>query len=307
VSQTGAIAYLSGGTVDNSELVWLDRSGRELGKIGSADAYVDVSLSPDGSRLAYSLTDRRSSTRDIWVRDLERDTSSRLTFDEGDDYRPVWSPDGTRIFFASDRTGPYVCMAKAANGMGAEEQIYKDKEINVTPESVSADGKWLVLNRTGPGVPGTVVVLPADGKGDAVTLPGTTAQLFGRISPDGRFIAYQSNETRTPEIYVQTWPPGGGKWQISNGGGVQPRWGVDGKDLFYRTPDSELYSAPVSLGPQFSAGIPKLLFKRRLQPGAMNWAIARDGQKFVMNAAPATASMPAFTVVLNWPEALAAK
>jgi Tol biopolymer transport system component len=310
VSTGGAIAYQAGTTGVTSELVWLDRTGKELGKIGQADTYLDVALSLDGSRIAYSLSDARTETRDVWVRDLARDTASRLTFDPGNDASPIWSPDGNRVFFSSNRTVSIACMAKAANGTGDDQVVYKQDGVNFGPRDLSRDGRWLVLGRFASGEqPGTLVV-PADGKGDAIRIPGSGSQQGGQLSPDGRFLAYMSNETGALEIYVQTWPLGGGKWQISNGGGTLPRWRGDGKELFYRNLAFEFYAVPVTLEPRFSAGIPKLLYKRRVQGdnlASSNWTVTQDGQKFLVNAALATSQATPFTVILNWPETLTAK
>jgi Tol biopolymer transport system component len=311
VSTTGDIAYLAGGTADASELVWVDRAGKELGKIGSPSTYLDVALSPDTTKLAYSLRDERDSTLDVWVRDLERDTASRLTFDPADDSRPVFTPDGSKIVFSSSRDGGQPeCFVKAANGIGTESLLYKDKNRAVCPESFSSDGRLLTLDQYGAGAPIAVVVVPADGKGEPVILSSGGSNLgVGKLSPDGRFIAYSSNETRTNEVYVQTWPPGGGKWQVSNGGGAGPRWRADGKELFYRTPDFEFFAVPVTLGAQFSAGIPKSLFKRRIVTGPVGtsaWAVAPDGQRILLNATMGNVTSPAFTLILNWPETLRA-
>jgi serine/threonine protein kinase len=310
VSTGGAIAFQAGTTAATSELVWLDRTGKELGKIGQPDTYVDVALSPDGSRIAYSLNDARADTRDVWVRDLARDTASRLTFDPANELAPIWSPDGARVLYMSNRDGPFACMAKAANGTGDEQMVYKLEKTNVSTRDVSRDGRWLVLGRFTAGEqPGSIVV-SADGKGEAVRIPGNGSQQGAQMSPDGRFIAYHSNETGSPEVYVQTWPLGGGKWQISNGGGLLPRWRGDGKELFYRNAAFEFYAVAVTLEPRFSAGIPQQLFKRRLQgdnPGTPSWTVTADGKKFLLNAALATSQAAPVTVILNWPETLRSK
>ncbi len=309
VSTGGALAYQAGTSGVASELVWVDRTGKELGKIGGPDTYFDLALSPDGSRIAYSLNDTRTDTHDVWVRDLARDTPSRLTFDPGDDARPVWTQDGARILFSSNRTGRNVCMAKASNGTGDDQQVYQDETGNVFARDFSRDGRWLVFDRFAALEQAGVFVVEQGGKGPAVRVPGSTAQLAGQLSPDARFIAYTSNETGTPEVYVQTWPPGGGKWQISNGGGFQARWRGDGKEMYYRNVEFEFFAVPVTLDPRFSAGIPKSLFKRRLQgnPNAPSWTVKPDGQRFLLNAALATAQAAPFTVILNWPETLTQK
>jgi Tol biopolymer transport system component len=310
VSTDGKIAFQAGTTGVTSELIWLDRQGKELGKIGPPDSYLDIALSPDGSQIAYSLNDSRSDTRDIWVRDLARDTASRLTFDPANEVSPLWSPDGARVFYMSNRSGFFACVAKAANGTGDEQPVYAIANANVSTRDVSRDGRWLVFGRFAAGEQPATIVVAADGKGEAVRVPGNGLQTAGQMSPDGRFIAYYSNETGTPEVYVQTWPLGGGKWQISNGGGLLPRWRGDGKELFYRNAAFEFYAVTVTLEPRFTAGIPQQLFKRRLQgdnPGTPSWVVTRDGQKFLLNAAlPTTQAVP-FTVVLNWPETLSSK
>jgi Tol biopolymer transport system component len=310
VSTTGSIALQPGTGGVTSELVWLDRNGKELGKVGGPDTYLDLALSPDASRLAYSLNDTRTDTHDIWVRDIARDTASRLTFDPKDDIRPVWSPDGARVIFSSNRSGPNVCMEKASNGTGDDRPVYKDDAGNVFPRDISRDGRWLALDRFAAVAQPNIDVVPSDGKPTPVRVPGNTAQLAGQFSPDGRFIAYVSNETGTPEVYVQTWPLGGGKWQISNGGGSLARWRTDGKELFYRNAEFQFFSVPLSLDPRFTAGIPQPLFKRRLQVSAIavpTWTITPDGQRFLLNAALASTQASPFTVILNWPEALNAK
>ena len=309
VSTTGAIAYLAGNAGDDSELVWVDRAGKELGKIGGPAVYHDAVLSPDGTRLAYSVRDGRDGSLDVWVRDLARDTASRLTFDPADDGRPVWTPDGTRIVFMSTREGGKgKGFVKASNGIGTETLLY-DGERNVNPESFSPDGKLIAFDFVGAGSAAAIGVVSADGKGTPVIISGTANLGNPKFSPDGRYIAYVSNETRTNEIYVQTWPPGGGKWQVSNGGGNNPRWRADGKELFYRTPEFEFFAVPVTLGAQFSAGIPKPLFNRRIvtgQIGITSWSVTADGQKFLLNATTGTVTSPEFSVVLNWPETLRA-
>jgi len=308
-STGGTIAYQAGTAGTTSELVWLDRAGKELGKVGGPDMYLDLALSPDGTRIAYALNDSRTDTHDIWVRDLARDTASRLTFDAGNDIRPVWSPDGTRVFYSSNRNGNALCLSKAANGTGDEQQVFKDDTGNVLPRDISRDGRWLVFDRFVALEPPGVLVVAADGKSPAVRLPGSTAQLAGQFSPDGRFLAYTSNETGASEVYVQSWPPGGGKWQISNGGGFQPRWRGDGKDLYFRNAQGQFFAVPVTLEPRFAAGIPLSLFTRRVQglTNAPTSVVTPDGQRFLVNAATAAVQSSPLTVILNWPETLAAK
>ena len=306
-SPSGALVYQSGAAVANSEIVRLDRTGKETAKIGAPGIYADLTLSPDGTRLAYTLKDVRADALDVWIRDLARDTASRLTFETTDEARPVWSPDGTRVIYGSRRLGLSACMAKPANGTGDETEIFKDNSAGVSPRDVSPDGRWIAIDRFVAIEPPAAFVIPADGKGEPLRIPGGGMQLSAKFSPDGRFIAYTSNESGGQEVYVQTWPFGGGKWQISNGSGFQPLWRADGKELFYRDKAFQFFAVPVTLEPRFSAGTPQPLFNRRLGGGinAPTWAVTANGQGFVLNASLSAAQSVPLTVVLNWPETLA--
>jgi Tol biopolymer transport system component len=309
-SSNGVMAFAQGEVAPTSELVWLDRTGRELGKIGPPGPYFDLALSPDGRRLAYGFGDK-SGAQDIWVRDLKRDVASRLTFNPRNDMWPMWSPDGRRIVFSTDREGHLAVMVRDASGTGNEETIYANADSEVRVDDWSRDGRRLLF-----------AVLPAsrrwdlksmamDGTATPVDYIVTDASEFGaRFSPDGRFVAYVSSESGAGEIYVQTFPASGGKWQISNGGGTQPGWRADGKELFFLAPDNTLMAVPVSIGATFEPGIPKALFKRTTERGGFlrnRWTASADGQSFVVNAARESSHQTPFSVVMNWPETLPQK
>ena len=307
VSTNGTLAFMQGEAATTSELLWLDRTGREIGKIGEPGPYFDVALSPDGTRLAYGFAEK-SGAQDIWVRDLKRDVASRLTFSPRNDIWPVWSPDGRRIVFATDRDGHFALMVRDANGTGTEQPVYGADDAEVGASDWSRDGRRLAIG-----------VLPASRRWDIKTLSmdGTVkpsdylvtdaSEQNASFSPDGRFVAYMSNESGTSEVYVQTFPVGGGKWQISTGGGFQPRWRADGKELFFLSPDDTLQAVPVSIGATFEPGIPKALFKRILERGGIvrnRWTPSPDGQRFVVNADRQTSHSAPFSLVLNWPATL---
>ena len=309
-STNGELAYISGFAGDESDLVWVDRNGRELGKIGGPGVYRDLALSPDGSRLAYGLGDPRKQTDDVWVRDLKRDVASRLTFGAGTEFWPVWSPDGTRVAYASDViSGNPGLFDKDANGGGSERQLFTDPKAPLGPTSWSRDGKWIAVSWLPASRRFQIKLLSMQGEAKLVDYAVADAtQSCGVFSPDGRYVAYSSNESGTREVYVQTLPLGGGKWQISSGGADSVAWRADGKELFFKSLADEFFAVPVSTGAQFEPGQPKSLFKRGVNRSTATattsrWAVTPDGQKFVVNASRESRGLP-FSVVLNWPATL---
>jgi Tol biopolymer transport system component len=306
VSSDGALAYMAAGVGTNSDLVWIDRQGRELGNEGGPGGYRDFALSPDGGRLAYGLMDGRQT--DIWIRDLRRGVAMRLTTDPKDDVWPVWSPDGTRIVFASNRGGTYALMEKSSSGTGAEEKIYENPGANSGPTSWTSDGRWIGFSSYPSGAPPQVFLLRAEGKHEAVPfLTESFPEVNPMFSPDGRWIAYVSSETGRSEVYVQPYPATGAKWAVSNGGGSAPCWRGDGKELFYQGPDDTVYAVPVTLGASFDAGEPKSLFHRRLEKTGIvrnRWIASQDGQRFLVAVTQEERSAAPFSIVLNWTRGL---
>jgi Tol biopolymer transport system component len=309
-SSTAALAYASGTGGGESDLVWVDRDGRESGKIGEPGAYRDVALSLDGTRLAYGRTDPRGGADDIWVRDLRRDVGSRLTFGTGDEFWPVWAPDGNRVAYASGGGGSASVYVKDANGAGDEKLLVSDAHGPVGPSSWSRDGKWMAVLWVPPSRRLQIKLLPMQGEPKLVDYAvADVSQSSAQISPDGRFVAYTSNESGTRELYVQTLPLGGGKWQISSGTADSVAWRADGKELFYKTLGDDFVAVPIATGPRFEPGLPKTLFKRAVNKATSTavgtrWAVTADGQKFLINASRESRGAP-FSVVVNWPETLA--
>ena len=304
-SLSGVLAFRAGET-RNRQLVWVDRNGKELGAFGDMGEYGDLWPSPDGKRLVFDMPEGRAGRTDLWVRDLARGVTSRFTFDAGNDSAPVWSPDGRRIVFASDRKGAGDLYVKDASGAG-EEALLLATEEEKFPADWSRDGAHLVFDSRGVETGWDVWALPMKGEGKPFPVVKTKfTELSPTLSPDGSFIAYYSNESGRNQVYVQEFPEPRSKWQISTGGGLEPFWRADGRELFYLSPDSRVMSVPLEAGATFSAGTPQALFAARLQPVQLraHYRPAPDGQRFLTLAPLGRDAILPTTVVLNWPASL---
>jgi len=294
-ASAGALAYRTEGPW---RLRWFDRKGNQLGDVGPVGDYWDPALSPDGHAVAVSM--RTATTWDIWVFDLVRGTNSRLTFGGGDHYVPHWSPDGRQIAFRLVG-GPRVVLHRVlANGAGKEELAVEfDRNANLS--QWTADGQYLIMHVSGSGRPFEIWAAPVSGGKPFPVVTGPFNNNAGRVSPDGKWIAYDGNETGRYEVYVQDFPPKGGKWQISTAGGWRPAWRADGRELFYRE-GSKMMSVDVKTNDgRLEAGNPKFLFDAPRSRTDPVFDVSADGQKFllVVRNEEAGTSHP-ITVVLNW-------
>lgn len=305
VSASGLLAYRTGAAGGGNSFIWYDRQGKSLGAAAEPATYGSVALSPDGTRMAVSRNQGNNS--DIWLVESARAASTRFTFDPARDFAPVWSPDGTRIVFRSERSGVGDLYQKPASGAGSDEVLLKSPEPKI-PDDWSPDGRFLLYSASDPKTQEDLWVLPLQGDRQPVPYLKTDFdEVQGQFSPDGRFVAYRSNESGRSEIYVQPFPltsGGGGKWMVSRGGGTQPRWRRDGKELFYIVKDQAVMAVDVSTSPAFKAGIPQALFERTVLPADRDfrWDVSADGKRFLLNTVEAetsTSSSP-ITVVLNW-------
>ncbi len=297
VSREGTLVYRTGEITDR--LVWVDRGGKELETVGDPAQYHDPVFSPDGKRLAYDLIDSRSGKYDIWVRDLTRNVSSRFSFSDGDAYCPLFSPDGTRVVYTVGND----MVEKAADGQGAETPLGAKSPEGKFASDWSRDGKYIAFAVQEKGTSWDVWVLPTFGDKKPIPFVKTNfTEMWPAFSPDGRFLAYQSNESGRSEVYVQSFPGPGGKWQISAEGGVEPHFGPDGKELFFRSADQKLMAVPITTGATFEAGTPKPLFPTHLDTGLSRnrFIPARSGDRFVLVATPSRDTMSPTTVVINW-------
>ena len=306
-SQTGALTFV-GLNAPNTQLVWLDRGGKQLGQIGSPASDLGLRLSPDEKQLAVSRLDMQVGSTDIWLIDLARNNPSRLTFDPAGDAGPVWSPDSSRIIFSSDRGGGATVYQRLSNGTGKDEVVV-NLPAPAGPHDWSPDGRFVVFSMISGMGSTDLWVMPMFGDQKPTPLVQTEfSERQARFSPDGRWIAYASNASGTFQVYVESFPTSGGKWQVSTAGGAQPQWRGDGKELFYVTPDRKLMAVEVDgAGSAFTTGIPKVLFElnvRAIFPGgggAINYAATRDGKRFIVNTTVGDSSQVPITVVLNWP------
>jgi serine/threonine protein kinase/Tol biopolymer transport system component len=292
VSTNGTLVFQKGSASD-TDLAWFDRSGKKLETIASGP-FQNPTLSPDQTRLAVQRTD---SGQDIWLIDLLRGTNSRFTFDPALDQFPVFSPDGKQIAFISARGGKNDLYIKAASGLGAEERVAEGMD---GLSDWSPDGKFLLPAKSGSGNWDTWV-LPLTGDRKPYPLLNQKYwELRGKFSPDGHWLLYTSNETGRSEIYVQAFPPSGGKWQVSVNGGESGYWRRDGKEIIFTTVDRKIMAVDVKLGATFEAGVPRELFQFSGNRVANRIVVTADAQRFLLPMAAQSGERPAITVVENW-------
>jgi Tol biopolymer transport system component len=283
-------------------LTWFDREGRSQGQATEVGDYVSFRFSPDGRRLAFARVDPVTNTSDIWLMDVARHVETRLTFDPLTDSSPIWSPDGKRIVFRSDRAGGDFPFEKSSTG-DEPERLMAPLDV-AFPTDWSSDGKFILYHttshtRTSYGL----MLFQVSDRKPAVFTNSTFVEMQGRFSPDGRWVAYASNESGRLEIYVQPFPRSAGKWRVSTGGGMEPRWRRDGKELYYLAPDGALMTVPANATSTFQSGTPRRLFQTRVpflgSPYRSNYEVAGDGRFLVNTLVEGAASSP-ISVVLNW-------
>jgi Tol biopolymer transport system component len=289
--------------------MWMDASGAALSAAGNSDGTIrNPRLSPDGRRVALGRTVQGNA--DLWLLDGTR--LSRLTFDAARDDFPVWSPDGTRIVFRSVRTGAGDLYEAHPNGAAEERLLASDR--NMAPTSWSRDGRFVLYTKADAQTNTDIWVLPMVGdRTPWVFVKTPFREVYGEFSPDGRWVAYQSNESGRPEIYVRPFvppreagqPTAGGQWQISTEGGITPAWQPDGKVLYYLNPAGEMVAAPITVvGNALEPGAPVVLFATHITGGGADvqlgrqYDVAADG-RFLIDTEVAAAAVP-ITLIQNW-------
>jgi eukaryotic-like serine/threonine-protein kinase len=313
-SRNGVLIWTPAAARAASELVWFDASGRRAGAVGPPAYYGSPALAPDGNRLSVDIYDPSTKTQDIWLLDLKGGSRTRFTFDPADDLNPVWSPDGSRIAWTSNRKGAGDLYVKSASGTGQDEPLLVSSLPKMT-EDWSKDGKYLIFTQPVEGGPiFSIFALPMGPGVERKPFPVVATEFRQRqcqLSPNSRFLAYASSPSSIQlDVYVQPFPSSGGRWQVSSSGGTEPQWRADGKELYYLS-GNKLLAVPVKTdGASFEAGVPRVLFEARFVP--IQWwrhryVAAGDG-RFLVNTLPEQTQpeRSSISVLLNW-QAVAGK
>ncbi|MFN0122025.1 MAG: protein kinase domain-containing protein, partial [Blastocatellia bacterium] len=305
VSANGALVLIEG--IANQQLAWVDRAGKKLGTVGPPGLYAWPELSADDQRLAVAWGEPQARSGDIRLFNLARGTDARFTFDPAHDGYPLWSPDGSRLVWSSNREGIFNLYQKAASGAGQDEVLWKSAHGKQVLDW-AADGRFILYRELHSQANLDLWILPLAGERKPWPWLNTPFnESTGRFSPDGKWIAYASNETGRYEIYCQAFVPGaaaaGGKWQISRNGGDRPQWRRDGHELSFLSPDNRMMAVEVTPGAEVKGGAPQELFALdsiRAITANTNYTKTGDGQRFLFVTSADDASVPPFTVVLNW-------
>jgi serine/threonine-protein kinase len=299
-SANGTLVYLpAGNQAFQRRMVWVNRDGTEEVLNAPSRPYRNPRISPDGRRVAVAIDEQQMH---VWLYDLARDTLSRLSVEGSINYNPVWTPDGRELLYQSIGGATGGLFAQAVDGTGAAVRLCCDTG-GASPSSISPDGRLLIGGGASEASGDLGILRRGNGAIEvfARTAFGEGAPMF---SPDGRLIAYSSNETGRTEIYVEAYPRPGGKWQISTEGGTEPLWNRNGRELFYRD-GNRMMAVDIAAGPSFSAGRPHVLFQGQYEPTLVtnaNYDISPDGRRFLMLKATAAReeALTQVNVVLNW-------
>ena len=308
VALNGTFIYNTSVGAAQSVLTWMDRSGKELGHIGAAAVTANPTLSPEGGRVAADISDLKANNVDIWIESTSGGGNSRFTFDPSEEVVGVWSRDGSMIAYRiADSDGASINI-KTATGLEREKRRYtipRSSFGDYLPNSWSVDGQYILCthqNETG----SDLELLPVSSGEPTRFLTSNGSETNGQFSPDGKWVAYASDESGNWEIYVTSFPGAAGKWQVSRGGGSEPRWRGDGKEIFYIAPNGMLTAVPVSGEGIFSTGTPAPLFQTRGRAAisstdVFTYDVAKDGKRFLVNRYVAPEHIAPLTILLNTP------
>ena len=305
VAQNGTLIYNTGVGAAQSALTWMDRSGKELGQIGDPAIMANPTLSPDGSRVAVDISDHTANNVDIWIESTTGAGNSRFTFDPAEEVVGVWSRDGSIVAYRSDADGSSLYL-KRATGLERERKRFTmptSTMDDLVPNSWSLDDRQILFTRQGASGE-HLELLPVAGGEPTRLLTGKGSEANGQISPDGKWVAYASDESGNWEIYVTSFPGAEGKWQVSRGGGAEPRWRGDGKEIFYIAPSGMLMAVPVNGESIFATGTPLPLFQIHgrapiSSTDVFTYDVTKDGKRFLVNRYVKSQHVPPLTILLN--------
>jgi Tol biopolymer transport system component len=306
-SDTGILAFRKSNVSEaNKQLVWFDRDGKQIGQVGEPANYGGIDLSPMEDRLAVDIT--ANNNRDIWVVDLARSVTSRITYEPTSDWSASWSPDGKYLGYASAGrpNAPTQIYRKASSGVGGEELVSGDNDNSIAVHW-SPDDKYILFSRAKNGLNNTWLQPLFGDRKPKPFLESPFDKIQARVSPDSRWVAYTTNETGMFQVVVQSFPDAnGGKWQISADGGVEPKWRGDGRELYYLALDGKLMSVPLKVDRTIEAGRPVALFQtslavNRTRPDRdRRYDVTKDGKRFLIVAPIAKANSTPLTLLVNW-------
>ncbi|MCM2314464.1 MAG: serine/threonine-protein kinase [Thermoanaerobaculia bacterium] len=306
VSDNGFLSFQAGANSDLSKLILLDRDGKESQTLPKQADYRNPVFSHDGRRIAAVIVDPATGKADIWVLDVERGTSTRLTFDPSDEMQPVWSPDDRYIYFTSRRQGKGDIFRKQSSGIGTEDVVLADSEWSMLL-GLTADGKLggVMTQNVAGKTEWDISLLNVDERKSTVLLQTPFSEVNPMLSRDGKWLAYNSTESGRAEVYVQRLDGEGGKWQISTDGGNRPRWSRAERELVFVSPDFKLMLVDVELGTNFKASVPRLF----MDPGirqvlGYQYDITNDGSRVMVSRAVDQAVVEPVTLVQNWAASL---
>jgi len=313
VSENGVLAYLPGGSgPEGTQLVWYDRAGKQIGVVGESGTYSDPRLSPDNKRVAFVSGD---PIWDVWVLDSEKRTRTRVTFDQNVKAQPAWSPDGRTLSYTVTKIGGGgsfgTIHSKTANGSGSDQTLAAEDGIGFVLPQYSPDGKYLVYLRRQNARGQGIYAKPLEG-GEApflvVAAASEQSELSSfKISPNGKWIAFASNESGRTQVFISPFPRGEGKWQVSSGIGDLPLWRGDSKELFYWGNSNDLCAVAITENVDgLQVGASQLLFHANLAPVGTLYDVSRDGQRLLLNS-PQEQASTSLNLVVNWPATLKKK
>ncbi len=288
VAENGTLIYNASPGAAVSALTWMDRTGKELGRVGEPAIMANPTLSPDGSRIALDISDQKAKNVDIWIESVNGTGNARFTFDPSEEVTGVWSRDGSTLAYRMNNSKGTSLVLKRATGLEREKQILQLPAANdIIPNSWSPDDQKILCTHHTPSG-SRLELVPVGGGNPIPFLSSKASESNGQISPDGKWAAYASDESGNWEIYVTSFPGAAGKWQVSRGGGTEPRWRGDGKEIFYIGPTGMLMAVPVSSESGFSTGTPVPLFQIHGRAAISStdiytYDVAKDGKRFLVN------------------------